>query len=567
MLRFALGPLASLALALLPTPVHAADCSATDAATLQSCLAQLGPGDTLTLEPGEFPVNNLSLTNLDGQPGAPITIRGTLGPQGERLSHIIGQSAGSNVIDIIASSHLELRDFELSFVGGALDNGVDLIKFGGMDEASHDILIHNLNLHDCGNVAISSQAREIHNITVTDSHIHDIGGSCFYWGYYEDENPLRWAHHSQIVHNLLQRCPADPASETHYGIQLKSGNHDNQIADNVLVDVGGTTRAGIIVYHSALKPVGSPLEGSNRIEGNLLIRSRNEGINAAAGAIIANNVVVDAAGIAIFLQPRSYGGATYYGSLEVLHNTVVQTSGAGEGIRWTDAAWSLDDPARPSAFVGNLALMSNGASGLRPPSASATIDSNATDGESNGSPDTLMLTDPAAALVSLVFGEPGYLLPSEGGPLIDPDILGTVELDFAGASRDASPDIGAYEWTGRLPPILSENALKPDSTGDGSGDGDGDSSDTADEDSDDTGSGDTDSSDSSADESTGGDSGDDEVGDQGDEIGDATDGASATDEGSACACSAEHERAPTGLLLLLAGLALGLRAPRERRGH
>ncbi|WP_146156027.1 hypothetical protein, partial [Enhygromyxa salina] len=454
-----------------PSPASAADCSAADTAALQACLAGLGPGDTLTLEPGEFPLDNLTLDGLAGQEGAPIVIRGTLSMAGERLSHVIGQSSGSNVIDIISSSYVELRDFELSFVGGTTGNGVDLIKFGGMGEASHHVVIDKLELHDTGNVAISSQAREIHDIVVTANHIHDIGGSCFYWGYYEDDNPLRWAHHSQIVANLLERCPADDASDTHYGIQLKSGNHDNLIADNVMVDVGGTTRAGIIVYHSAPKPVGSELAGSNRIVGNLLVRPRNEGINAAAGATIENNIVIDAGGIAIFLQPRSYGGSTYYGSLEVLHNTVVQTVGGADahGIRWTAADWALDDGARPSSFVGNLALVSNGADGLRPPSAAATVDANATDANANGAPGTVMVD--GAAVQSSIFGEPGYLVPSEGGALVDGVAMATVALDFAGFERDASPDIGAYEWTGVVPPPLDEDAFKP---GEAAGDGDGD---------------------------------------------------------------------------------------------
>ena len=81
-------------------------------------------------------INNLTLDGLAGQDGAPIVIRGTLDEDGGRLSHIIGQSSGSNVIDIISSSYVELRDFELSFVDGVANNSVDLIKFAGMGEAS-----------------------------------------------------------------------------------------------------------------------------------------------------------------------------------------------------------------------------------------------------------------------------------------------------------------------------------------------------------------------------------------------------------------------------------------------
>lgn len=458
LLTIALG-LCGLAHCLTASVALAADCTANDGAEFSSCLTQLAAGDTLTLSAGTFEILGATLTNLQGTAAEPITIQGTLDTDGTRLSHIIGQSTGSNTIEIQASSHLVFRDFELSHAAGATGNGVDLIKFAGSG-TSHHVTIENLDVHDCGNVAISSQADEIHDICVRDSHIHDIGGSCFYWGYYEAAYE-RKVHHSEIVHNLLQRCPQSAGSATHYGIQLKSGNHDNLIEDNVLADVSGTTRAGIIVYHSAPKPVGGPLAGSNVIRGNLVIRSRNEGINAAAGAIIENNIVVDAAGIGIFLQPRSYDGATYYGSLQVRNNSVIQ-SGLAPAIQFSSAAWDHPDAARPTEFSGNLAIVESG-DGLTAPSESATVGNNATNGNDNGAADTIALSDVSQAVVSTNLGEADFLWPVAAGPLVDVGVDPAASNDFNHATRDATPDVGAYEWTATSNPgwTPDEDELKP----------------------------------------------------------------------------------------------------------
>lgn len=461
--------LATLASVAVPLPVEAADCAASDGTEFMTCIGQLAAGDTLTMNPGTFEISGATIADLNGTDTAPIVIRGTLDTDGSRLSHIIGQSTGSNTIELQRSSYLEFRDFELSHQAGPTGNSVDLIKFAGTG-TSHHVTFENLDVHDCGNVAISSQADEIHDIVVRHTHVHDIGGSCFYWGYYEASYERR-VHHSQIVSNLLQRCPHSGASDTHYGIQLKSGNHDNRIEDNVLVDVAGTTRVGIAVYHNAPKPVGGPLAGSNVIRGNLIVRSRNEGINASAGAIIENNIVVDAAGIGIFLQPRSYGGATYYGSLQVRNNTVIQ-SGTAHAIRFDSSAWDHDDPARPTEFVGNLAIVEAG-DGLRPPSGLATVDDNATNGNDNGAAGTIALSDVSQAVVSTTFGDADYLYPVGAGPLVDVGVTPAAAIDFNHTTRDATPDVGAYEWTGSSNPgwTLDEDEFKPEGTGGSGGTG------------------------------------------------------------------------------------------------
>ncbi|MBW2454576.1 MAG: hypothetical protein JRI68_08700, partial [Deltaproteobacteria bacterium] len=171
-----------------------------------------------------------------------------------------------------------------------------------------------------------------------------------------------------------------------------------------------------------------------------------QGIVAAAGAIIENNIVIDTAGYGIFLQPRSFDGVTYYGSLQVRNNTVIQQSDV-HAIRFTHENWNHADPSRPTEFTGNLAIVQNG-DGLRPPSDTATVADNATNGNDNGAAATIALTDVLQAVVSTTFGDPDYLYPVEAGPLVDVGVDPAAQVDFNHTARDATADVGAYEWTG-----------------------------------------------------------------------------------------------------------------------
>lgn len=56
--------------------------------TVARALAQVRPGDAIRLGPGHFA--ELVHVGVSGEDGAPIVIEGSRGPNGERLSHIIG---------------------------------------------------------------------------------------------------------------------------------------------------------------------------------------------------------------------------------------------------------------------------------------------------------------------------------------------------------------------------------------------------------------------------------------------------------------------------------------------
>jgi hypothetical protein len=101
-----LAPLTCLA-----ADVAAADCSAANGTELLSCISQATAGDTITMAAGTFEIPTVTLANLHGTDTAPITIEGTVDGSGTLQSHVIGQSTGSNTIEIQHSSYMVFRDF------------------------------------------------------------------------------------------------------------------------------------------------------------------------------------------------------------------------------------------------------------------------------------------------------------------------------------------------------------------------------------------------------------------------------------------------------------------------
>ena len=141
------------------------------------------------------------------------------------------------------------------------------------------------------------------------------------------------------------------------------------VEDNVLVDVAGTERAAIIVYHSAPKPVGSPLAGSNTVRGNFILRSRNEGINAAAGAIIENNIhaahlidhTVQELAIRLAADPYLSGLPVVLGAVRVdvdaIDRGLVTEKPAPDLKRATMVHANLQKPQRAVAERGEIAVI------------------------------------------------------------------------------------------------------------------------------------------------------------------------------------------------------------------
>ena len=104
------------------------------------------------------------------------------------------------------------------------------------------------------------------------------------------------------------------------GIEIKDGSYGNIVRDNVIHD---TNYPGILVY-------GTDGNEPNVIERNVIWRSADHGIQAAAEAVVRNNIVFDNGADGIYIRAHQ---SAQVGGLQIVHNTVITTRPNGAAIR------------------------------------------------------------------------------------------------------------------------------------------------------------------------------------------------------------------------------------------
>ncbi len=411
--------------------------------------ATLAPGDLVHLVAGTYPVQgSLRLVGIEGSPLAWIGIIAE-GPVTLR------NSALSNVVNVEGCRFLFLRGLEITHENGALPYGawdpVDGVKF--QTTPSDHVAIDGCRIHHLGNVGVSSQAPLIRNVSVVRTEIHD----CYvglYWGYYEAPTK-RYAHDGLIARNFIHDCPPVDLDGTGYGIQIKGGSHGNVIEDNVLVRTAGSSRAAIAVYHASTFQGFEP--DRNVIRRNLIRASRNEGIYATEGALIEGNVVLDSASIGISVTRRDTGWGSFYGNLVVRDNTVGGVDAASGQALFT----GVGPFTAPQVVAGNLLVVTGPSqTSLRlPPGFAGVSVANHCFGATSGPAVGVVALPDLSSLLSTSFGEPNAWFPAPGGALVGAaDPAQASYHDFHARPRDAAPDVGAFESTGRGNPgwVLQE---------------------------------------------------------------------------------------------------------------
>jgi hypothetical protein len=402
--------------------------------------ATLSPGDLVHVMAGTYAIQgSLRLTGISGAPLAwvGITAEGDV---------TLRNTALQNVVNIQDCHHLFLRGFEITHDNRGLPYGswdpVDGVKF--QNSPSDHVAIDSCRLHHLGNVAISSQAPEIRNVSVVDNEIHD----CFiglYWGYYEAPDK-RYAHDGLIARNYLHDCPPVDLDGTGYGIQVKGGSRGNVIEDNVLVNTSGGTRAAIAVYHISTD-LGTETH-RNVIRRNFIRASRNEGIYATEGTLIENNVLMDCADVGINVTLRDTGWGSFYGNLTIRNNTVFGIDATGGQALFI----GVGPVTLPQQIANNLLLVTGaGQVSLRlPPGFTGSSAQNHCFGATIGSTLGVVMLPDLGAVLSTTYGDAGNLFPAPTGVLVSaadpPQAPGE---DFNGTPRDGAPDVGAYQSTGR----------------------------------------------------------------------------------------------------------------------
>jgi hypothetical protein len=214
------------------------------------------------------------------------------------------------------------------------------------------------------------------------------------------------------------------------GIEIKEGSYNNTVRDNVIHD---TNYPCIITYAT----VGNG--GPNVIERNVLWGCGDHGIQAAADAIIRNNIILSAVGDGIRNQAHQSGQPS---NLVISHNTILAPN--GNALRVNDMNGSV--------VIANNALYAQVGNAIQiggPDVSALTVAGNVgvggTQGFSGGFAGGSLMSDFIAANYSGAV--PNDVFPATGSALIDAgDVAHVASDDFNGTPRAGVADAGAYAY-------------------------------------------------------------------------------------------------------------------------
>ena len=312
--------LAAMAL-LCATRAHAANIELFPGQSFEAAVESLNPGDTLIVHAGTYSDSGRISIGVRGTSAAPVVIKGA---DGEALPLVtrVASAPIQNTINIEGATHLRITRLEIS------GNGGDGINLSG---APSFITLDNLEIHDI-DVGVNFRS-SMSDITVRHNHIHHTGqnggtGEGMYVGCNDATCVVsRALIENNWIHDTQNSTQGD-------GIEVKHGSHSNIVRDNVIYNTGYPC---VLVYGTVGQPV-------NVIEGNVLWNCGDSGIQAAADAIIRNNIILGGPGNGFNSQPHQ--GATP-SNLQFVHNTVV---GGSPCLRLS--SWS----GRPGLVFANNAI-------------------------------------------------------------------------------------------------------------------------------------------------------------------------------------------------------------------
>lgn len=382
---------------------------------LQVAVDALSPGDELVLSGGTYTLPSRFSIELIGTAAQPVVIRARAG----EVPIIVYPSATQNTINVEHSAWVVLRGLEVT--GGS--HGIRILD-------SDWITVEDCHIHDTADVGLSANVSgsTYEGLVLRRNHIHHTSGTGegMYLGCNSDACQM---FSSLIERNYIHHTNGPGVSQGD-GIEIKEGSYDNVVRDNVIHDTGYPC---ILTYST----VGNG--GPNLIERNALWGCGDHAIQAAADAIIRNNVILGAAADGIRNQPHQAGVP---GNLEIVHNTVL--SAAGSAVR--------SDGIAGSVVIANNALFSQSGSAIRVSGTLASLEvaGNAGAGGLQGiSAGFTVIGGPAAALAAATYSGvlPQDVFPAAGsGLLATGDPAFGVDDDFNSSDRDGTFDAGAYRY-------------------------------------------------------------------------------------------------------------------------
>jgi hypothetical protein len=353
----------------------------------------LSPGDEVVLSAGTYTDARKLVIRQQGTEDKPIVFRAA---EGARVV-FRRPDRRQNSINLDQCQYFQLSGIEIT--GGATG-----IRIGGSPErpAKH-ITLEGLHIHNVGGNGVTANfpGQTYERMIFRRNHIHHTEGhgEAFYLGSNNDDEgkTTGYLFNSFIEGNYIHDLGGPTVSQGD-GIELKDGCYGNVVRDNVIHD---TNYPGIIVY-------GADGKAPNVIERNVIWNSGDHGIQAAADAIVRNNVIFDVKGFGIYCRAHQ---SARVGRMKIVHNTIKNP----RSIRIIPNA---------SGHLDEIVLLAN----------------NAFSGQTR-LPDVkeLMRFGNVSGIDSL--------FPAEGSPVIGAADDRYVSLeDFNATRREGSADAGAYRY-------------------------------------------------------------------------------------------------------------------------
>ncbi len=386
--------------------------------------ALLAPGDEVVLAPGTYSTSARISIPHRGTAGAPITIRAADGAQ----AIITRPNANQNTLNLEGAQYLTLQGLEVT--GGSIGIRIDQKIEDDVLYPAKFITLDGNRIHHTGDAAVTANfnGRTYEGLHFLRNEIHDTSGAGegFYLGC---NNNACQMFDSVIEQNYIHHLDGPGVSQGD-GIEIKDGSYNNVVRDNVIHD---TNYPGILVY-------GVEEQGArNIIEGNVIWNSGDHAIQAAADAVVRNNLIFSSSLDGIHSQ--NHQGAVP-GNLTIVNNTI-RTSGnaidvgspAGDSLSGpvviaNNALYPVSGSALDLADVGGYTIASNIGSG----SSNLSLTTGEFDSTGSASTDFVNLT-----------GDNAY--PKVGSALIGAgDATYQPAADFNGTPRSGTADVGAYVY-------------------------------------------------------------------------------------------------------------------------
>jgi parallel beta-helix repeat protein len=392
------------------TPAPATQRQLNPGSSFEAAVESLVPGDTLNVHAGTYDGTGRISITVQGSAAQPVLVRGAPGEARPLITRPAGSTA-QNTINIEGASYLTLSGLEISGNGDGINLNLN----------PHHITIEECEVH---HVSVGVNFRSsMHHVTVRRTHIHDTGVDGYTGeGLYVGCNDGSCAVSESVIennwiHDTMLASQGD-------GIEIKLGSWGNLVRDNVIYN---TKYPGILLY-------GTMGNARNIVERNVLWNNGDSGIQAAADAVIRNNIILDSPGNGF--NSQDHNGVTP-NRLEFVNNTIVGGSPVLRLSNWAN---------KQGMVLANNAFYSTGGYAVGSLSG-VVVTGNVAYPATTALPSTGVVSGYGRS-IDFVDVVNRNLYPAPGSKLIDAGNAAYAPPDdFNGTPRTGTPEAGAYTWT------------------------------------------------------------------------------------------------------------------------